>query len=74
MGVVHEDRGYHFFCRECDASPAVRYIAQVYRIARDDDDDDETSTKKIAAMLGPTQTKDIAPLLFKLVMLEQGAG
>lgn len=46
---------------------------KVYRIARDDDDDEATSLRKISVLLGPVQTKDVAPLLFKLVMLEQTA-
>eukprot|EP00668_Euglena_longa_P015333 GGOE01019406.1.p1 GENE.GGOE01019406.1~~GGOE01019406.1.p1 ORF type:complete len:664 (-),score=157.08 GGOE01019406.1:631-2622(-) len=43
---------------------------KVLQIASSDDDDDATLMKRISTLVGPSQAKEIGPLLFKLVMLE----
>uniref|UniRef100_A0A7S1J9P2 Uncharacterized protein n=1 Tax=Eutreptiella gymnastica TaxID=73025 RepID=A0A7S1J9P2_9EUGL len=45
---------------------------KIYQIAVDNDDDEE-AVKKIEEVIGLEQTKEIAPLIFKLVILEQDA-
>ena len=44
-------------------------LNKIYGIALSNEDD-EGAVKKIEAVIGPEQTKEIAPLVFKLVMLE----